>query len=363
MRVLLTTMFSPWSAYSGGGQASTHRLATALSDLGHEVHVAYAHPAWSTPPDIPPVPYAVHWLRWSGWKAQRQAAFRGLAGRQLSRLAQAIRPDIVHASGEEAAWMGECPIPLVLTPRYPDYPGRLSPYPLNKFRLLRRALYAADLVAPTSQWAADHVAQFAGRSLPIEVVPNGIADAFLTASRSAGALSGPLLFFGRLEATKGLDVLLTALAQLDDPPPLVVIGRGERVQFEQMADRLSVQVSFEPWTTQQELAKQLAGARLAVLPSREESFGNSVAEAMAVGCPVVTTTAGSLPELVEDGRTGTLVSPGDSQALGDAIRDALAHPQHATEMAQVARLEAHSRFTWPAVARTFADHYTRLLTP
>ncbi len=363
MRILLTTLFSPWSAYSGGGQASTHRLAGALSDLGHEVHVAYGHPAWSDPPDAPPLPYVVHWLRWPGWKAQRQAAFRGLAGRQLPRLVQTINPDVVHASGEEAAWMARCPTPLVLTPRYPAYPLRLPLFPLDKFRLLKRALDAADLVAPTSQWAANRVSQFSARPLPLTVVPNGIADAFLTTTRASDAASGPLLFFGRLEATKGLDVLLEALARLDDPPPLVVVGRGERAQFEHMANRLNVRVSFEPWSTQQDLATHLSQARLAILPSREESFGNSVAEAMAAGCPVITTTAGSLPELVEDRRTGTLVSPGDSLALADAIREALAHPEHAFEIAQVARLEARDRFTWPTVARTFAEHYTRLLTP
>ncbi len=76
-----------------------------------------------------------------------------------------------------------------------------------------------------------------------------------------------------------------------------------------------------------------------VLPSYEEPFGTVLAEAMAVGTPVVATRVDGLPEVVEDGVTGRLVEPGQPERLAEAVLDVLAHrePRWAPPRASAAR--------------------------
>jgi glycosyltransferase involved in cell wall biosynthesis len=90
-----------------------------------------------------------------------------------------------------------------------------------------------------------------------------------------------------------------------------------------------------------------------VLPSREEPFGTVLAEAMAVGTPVVATRVDGLPEVVRDGVTGRLVEPGDIGGLTAAVLDVLHHRQ---PMSDAARTHA-ARFATPA----YVERIERLL--
>jgi glycosyltransferase involved in cell wall biosynthesis len=91
-----------------------------------------------------------------------------------------------------------------------------------------------------------------------------------------------------------------------------------------------------------------------VLPSYEEPFGTVLAEAMAVGTPVVATRVGGLPEVVEDGVTGRLVAAGDLDGLAAAVLDVLKRKR---EMGAAAREHAQ-RFH----ATAYVDHVERLIT-
>jgi glycosyltransferase involved in cell wall biosynthesis len=91
-----------------------------------------------------------------------------------------------------------------------------------------------------------------------------------------------------------------------------------------------------------------------VLPSYQEPFGTVLAEAMAVGVPVVATRVGGLPEVVDDGVTGRLTTPGDPDALAAAVLDVLAHRDR---MGAAAR-ERAQRFD----ADAYAERVERLIT-
>ena len=91
--------------------------------------------------------------------------------------------------------------------------------------------------------------------------------------------------------------------------------------------------------SQDELVRQYNRAQLLVCPSLYEGFGLPAAEAMACGTPVVATTAGALPEIVDDGVTGALVPPGDAGALAQAIRALLSEPERGARVAARARSE------------------------
>jgi glycosyltransferase involved in cell wall biosynthesis len=92
-----------------------------------------------------------------------------------------------------------------------------------------------------------------------------------------------------------------------------------------------------------------------VAPSHEEPFGTVLAEAMAVGTPVVATRVGGLAEVVEDGVTGRLVEPGDPAALAAAVREVLAH---SGEMSAAARTHARQ-----FGADAYADRVEALIRP
>ena len=131
-----------------------------------------------------------------------------------------------------------------------------------------------------------------------------------------------LLFVGRLTAIKGLRVLVDALerARLVNPAiDLTLIGDGEdRPWLEAQAVRLGG-VACLGFRSQGEVAAALADHDAFVLPSFAEGVPVVLMEAMASSRPVIATRVGGVAELVEDGRSGLLVAPGDAQALAKAI--------------------------------------------
>ncbi|MFW2589667.1 glycosyltransferase [Sagittula sp. SSi028] len=140
-----------------------------------------------------------------------------------------------------------------------------------------------------------------------------------------------LLFVGRLAGVKGVPVLLQAMADLRDSHPdlrLTLIGDGpERAAIDALARQLGLheRITFMGYRSQSEVAEALTQADVFVLPSFAEGVPVVLMEAMAAAVPVVTTQIAGVPELVRDG-AGTLVPPGDAQALAKAITRWLDEP-------------------------------------
>jgi glycosyltransferase involved in cell wall biosynthesis len=389
MRIVLTANFSPWSHYSGGGQRSTHNLATALSERGHDVVVVYTKPPWEDVA-LPDLSYGVSWAALPALRSRRRAPLRFLSplfvARTVNDLLEAAGPNaIVHPQGEEGACLPRVCLrhgaPLAATPRYPAYPDRLTGTQTTvldrlgllffepKFLLLGRLLRRSDCICPTSESAATMVQ--AAYNLPanrFSIVPNGVSSDFLLREPTPYRPEGPIVFFGRIEYSKGVDVLLEALSALAESGirrRCIIAGRGHA---EAAVDRriatygLGDLIERPGWLSPDALVELLYDASVAVLPSREESFGNAMAEAMAAGVPVVSTRAGSIPEVVIDGETGRLVPPGDAEALATAIRDVLESPDDARSLGRAGRERVESTFTWPAVARRMERLYDTLLS-
>jgi glycosyltransferase involved in cell wall biosynthesis len=136
---------------------------------------------------------------------------------------------------------------------------------------------------------------------------------------------GPLrvLSVGRLVPGKGHAVLLSALARLREEgidTRATLVGDGpERESLERLAAELRLDVRFAGAVGQDELPVFYADADLFCLPTFAEGLGVVLLEAMACGLPVVSTLVMGVPEAVEDGETGLLVSPGRDDLLADAI--------------------------------------------
>jgi D-inositol-3-phosphate glycosyltransferase len=209
----------------------------------------------------------------------------------------------------------------------------------------------------------------------IEIVPLGVERAFFApgyrpqARRALGLPAGPmLLFVGRIQPLKGLDVAVRALALLDREAFLVVVGGPSGPEGEAEAERvralvdelgLSDRVHFCPPQPHELLSTFYRAADVCLVPSRSESFGLVALEAAACGTPVVAAAVGGLRTLVDHGRTGFLVNRRDPATFAAYTDEVLANPMLAAELSASAAERAR-RYTWPMAAAQLRGLYRDL---
>jgi glycosyltransferase involved in cell wall biosynthesis len=163
---------------------------------------------------------------------------------------------------------------------------------------------------------------------------------------------------------KGLKYLLEAVASVSRTTRihLTVIGspqkNGHVLKTVRQLD-IGDCIHFTGRISSAELSRQYARAAIAVIPSIYEGFGFPAGEAMACATPVISTTAGALPELVGD--AGIVVPPADSEALAGAIRDLLNNPAKALEMGQAGYQRIHNGFTWEKAAQKTVETYKEVI--
>jgi glycosyltransferase involved in cell wall biosynthesis len=158
--------------------------------------------------------------------------------------------------------------------------------------------------------------------------------------------SGPLRFVyvGHIENRKGADVLLDAAAQLQcagTACSVTLIGKN-RSELELAAEK---GVEHRGWMSQKDLAAELPRYHVLILPSRHDSFGMVVAEAMACGLPVIVSDQVGSKELVKDRQNGIVVTAGDAACLANAMRWFVDHRSQLPEMSRAARISAE-RYDW-----------------
>ena len=169
-----------------------------------------------------------------------------------------------------------------------------------------------------------------------------------------------IVYLGRLEAYKRIDLLLRAMTRLRERQPaleLVIVGRGgERAALERQAHALGLaeRVRFTGFVNVDERDRLVADARLAVCPSLKEGWGITVIEANALGVPVVATDAPGLRDAVRDGETGMLVPDGPPDVFVERLAGALA--ELLGDTSRLAQLSAEAavwarRFDWDVSAQ------------
>lgn len=179
----------------------------------------------------------------------------------------------------------------------------------------------------------------------LRIVHCGVTPAMYDRPRQLGD-GTHLVFVGRLAPVKGLRVLIEAMGQLGDPSVrLTIVGDGsERAALETLAAPLGDRVRFTGYLSQEEVAQILATANAFVLPSFAEGVPVVLMEAMAAGLPVMATRITGVPELVEDGVSGHLVTPGDPSALADAITALASLHDGGAALGQAGRAMVRSEF-------------------
>jgi colanic acid/amylovoran biosynthesis glycosyltransferase len=175
---------------------------------------------------------------------------------------------------------------------------------------------------------------------------------------------------GRLVGKKGFEFLIDAARMLvADHPALRVIIAGDGDLRADLAARSAALggrvVTLAGTRSQDDIARLVAAADVVAVPSVHDQAGNVdglpnfALEAMASAAPVVATTAGGLPQVIEDGVTGRLVPERDATALAAAIGDLLRHAERRRALGDAARRHVERHFGWARVAARLEAIYDR----
>jgi glycosyltransferase involved in cell wall biosynthesis len=231
------------------------------------------------------------------------------------------------------------------------------------------ALSAASVIVATSQWTrrwlSDHCALPEDR---VHVVPPGVDVAETAPGTSSGRR---LLCVGAVTPVKGHDLLLDALATVDDPWRCVCVGALDLdVEFVAMLRRqaedkgLGDRLCFTGPLTEAELNRAYAEADALVLASRAETYGLVITEALARGLPVVAREVGGVPEALgraaDGSQPGLLVPPGDPRPLAQALCRWLGDPRERKRLRAAAQSRRLTLSDWAQTSRELSAVLTQV---
>lgn len=296
-----------------------------------------------------------------------------LAARRTLRALRDFAPDVVHVHEPlvpvvSAAAAGFGPRPVVGTFHAWSTADRLYRVAAPAARRMARRLAARLAVSPAAQ-------TYAGEALGLplgtfQVVPNGVDVATFAGAEPLPELldrERPLLLFvGRLEPRKGLDVAIRAFLRVRAAHPsvrLCVVGEGpERQRCQDMVpSSLRPDVLFVGSVDEAQKARYHASADLFLAPNLGgESFGIVLLEAMAAGLPVVASNIPGFRGVVKDARQGRLVPAGDALAVAEAVGTLLANPRLREAMTTEGRRSA-ARYDWGVVGAEVEEVYRRVV--
>ncbi|MEC4888453.1 MAG: glycosyltransferase [Nitrospira sp.] len=294
---------------------------------------------------------------------------------QVAKLREAFPFDLIHAhftypDGVVAALLGRrYGVPVVITEH-----ALWRPHRMENSRLVRRqaiwAVQNSTFHIAVSRSVKASIEYFTGTSEHIKTIPVGVDGAMFRPSSNSRPNPNQILYVGFLNHNKGVDVLLRAMSHLLKVNPqaqLVLVGgsfyrntnRQER-QLRQLAKELALDgcVKFVGYKTSHEVARYMRESAVLVLPSRGESFGAVLVEALACGTPVIATRCGGPEDVVTDD-VGMLVSPEDEHELSRAMETMLCR----RDQFKPERLRAYAmeRFSWERVAAQTVELYGEAL--
>lgn len=297
--------------------------------------------------------------------------------RQLARIIEHQRPDLVHALMYTAIQLcrlakriSAAEFKLVSSPRV-SYRTR-SAWTLLIDRLLKKS---DDLLVAESQASRGFLVQKLGYDpKKVKTIYNGVDLAGWTVSKverqqkrlelrlgSEDVLLGAV---GRLDAQKGHGALISAMARLKDRPiRCVIVGDGpRRAQLDAQIRRLALEKHVWLLGEREDVPAWLSALDIFVLPSLWEGLPNSLLEAMALGLPAVASAVDGVPEVVQEGRNGLLVSPNNPAALARRIAELAADPALRSRLGSAARAAITERFGLMSMLSGYEAAYAEVLS-
>jgi len=397
--VMMTTSYPRFAGDSVG--TFMEPIAHSVAARGHEVHVvAPWHPLVARQPQEGGVQF--HFYRYApvqslnvfGYAAAMRAdvrlraaayiaaPFALAAGWRAARtIARRHRATVMHGHwvipGGITAALAAPALPLVVSLHGSDVfvAERFGP---ARFAA-RHAFSRAGVVTACSDDLACRARALGADADRIETVPYGVdtdrfyPDSLGRASTRTGLGVGNDVALGfaagRLVRKKGFEYLIDAMSEV---PDVVLAIAGEGTLNEELRARarragLGQRVRFLGNLTQDRVGEYLAAADFICVPSVRDDSGNVdglpnvVLEAMASATPLITTRAGGIGSVIEDGRTGLLVAERSPHAIAAAVRSLVENPALAKAIGIAARAEVQRTFGWARTAERFEAAYGRAL--
>jgi glycosyltransferase involved in cell wall biosynthesis len=283
---------------------------------------------------------------------------------RLARLFRQERLRVIHTHGLDslwyagtAAWLARVPIRI-----HTQHNSRLIAATLKdrlKFRLAARAMTS---VVPVSREVERVVRLLGAPAARVQTILNGVRTPEVVSSGVAGSGNPVVGVVARLSPEKGVHILLEAMpAVLRDVPAarLLVLGDGpERARLEALAGTLGIKGSVEFVGYREDVESWLPRFDVFVLPSLTEGIPLALLEAMASARAVVATAVGGVPEVVCNGESGILTSPGDPPALAAAIVKLLRDGQERLRLGAAAARRVREDFSEEAMSGAYRRLYT-----
>jgi len=398
--------------YSGGQGVYLHYITRELADMGHDVHVIAGVPYplvaptvklhklktfsfWSYLDGFDEYAYRTHpalffhpvnlfefaTTRYTLTSLLNTFSFR--AYHELNRLERQAPFDLIHDNQTlgYGIWMMKLRgYPVVANIHHPiaidrenalkqskNIGQRISRMIWYPWVMQQRVAERMDYIITGSEASAQSIVESVG--IPrahIRAIHDGVETEVFRPLADIQPEPNRILFVGNSEdRNKGVRYLLKALQRLRSEVPfhLRVVhhpgSRGAPKMVQEMG--LHGRVTFLEQLSTDELVREYNGAQLLVSPSLYEGFGLPAAEAQACGTAVIATSAGALPEIVEDGATGIVVAPGDPADLAHAIATLLQQPERCEEMGAQGARRIRERFSWRKTAEETFDLYQEVL--
>ncbi|NMG58526.1 glycosyltransferase family 1 protein [Geitlerinema sp. P-1104] len=288
-----------------------------------------------------------------------------------------FKPDLIHVVNPAVLGLGglyyakSMNVPLVAS-YHTHLPQYLQHYGLGMFEevlwgLLRSAHNQAQLNLCTSSIMVQELSSHGiertdlwQRGVDTEMFQPSLASEKMRSRLSDGHPQAPLLLYvGRLSAEKEIEQIRPVLESIPNARLALVGGGPHREALE--AHFAGTATQFVGYLQGLELASAYASADAFIFPSRTETLGLVLLEAMAAGCPVVAAGTGGILDIVTDGKNGYLFDPADEQGAVVATQRLLANQEERETLRLNARQEAE-RWGWNAATQQLQQFYAQVLT-
>lgn len=287
--------------------------------------------------------------------------------------------DIIHSQASDGFLLHNKKIPFVLTIHSPPLDEINMTYDKTKNKFLKESFFSkidkfnsenADLIIAVSKYSKKKISEYYKiDNDKIVVIYNGVDLTLFNGIPKNTKKSEyfDILFVGKLYKRKGLIFLIQSMEKLIEKYSffrLIIIGDGPEHFFLQnyvKKKNLQKNIVFLGQVNHFTLLQNYLICDLFCLPSLQEGFGIVLTEAMLAKKPVISTTAGSIPEIVKNNSNGILVSPKNPNALSDAIEKLYLDENLRQKFGTKGYQDVMKKFSWEKSAKAYIDVYEKVM--
>jgi N-acetyl-alpha-D-glucosaminyl L-malate synthase BshA len=359
----------------GGSGILASALGEELARRGHEVHfISYERP-FRIPPDAPRVSF--HPVLINSYDLFKYPDYTLPLSVKMAEVSRDHRLDILHVHyAVPHATAGILALEMLPAARRPKLITTLHGTDTTLLGAdpgygpaVRHALDRSDAVTAVSRFLEAETHRVLGPEGPIEVIPNFFSPRPVNRPRDAVraelGLRGEvlLLHLSNLRPVKRIDRLLQTMARLapEVDCKLLILAGGDFSPFLESARQLGIADRLIVRQNVFDIEDYLNAADVGLFTSDSESFCLSILEAMAFGCPSVSTAVGGIPELVTDGTDGVLVRSGQPEDLAQAVASLVRDPARRAQLGAAAKVKAAHAFSADRVVAQYEALYARVI--